>query len=139
MIAADAVVSGADLHHTENELLESKDRQYPERWWKDKVPSPGALLLLLGVKGELPQLTHHTLLFTDDWHTNFDAIFGENKMIPDPASIYICRPSASDDSVAPEGYEKPVRARPRARRPRQRPRRASRAPATSGSRRPPTA
>jgi 1-hydroxy-2-isopentenylcarotenoid 3,4-desaturase len=105
IIAADAVVSGADLHHTENHLLEEKDRQYPEKWWKDKVPSPGALLLLLGVKGELPQLTHHTLLFTDDWHTNFDAIFGENKRIPDPASIYICRPSASDDSVAPAGHE----------------------------------
>ncbi|MDT0117717.1 phytoene desaturase family protein [Microbacterium sp. PRF11] len=105
VIAADAVVSGADLHHTENHLLEEKDRQYPEKWWDDKVPSPGALLLLLGVKGELPQLTHHTLLFTDDWHTNFDNIFGENKRIPDPASIYICRPSATDDSVAPEGHE----------------------------------
>ncbi|KEP72412.1 phytoene dehydrogenase, partial [Microbacterium sp. SUBG005] len=52
VISADAVVSGADLHHTENDLLEEKDRQYPEKWWKDKVPSPGALLLLLGVKGE---------------------------------------------------------------------------------------
>ena len=105
IVPADAVVSGADLHHTETQLLEEGDRQYPEKWWKDRVPSPGALLLLLGVKGELPQLTHHTLLFTDDWHTNFDAIFGENKRIPDPASIYVCRPSASDDSVAPAGHE----------------------------------
>ncbi|MFF0910008.1 phytoene desaturase family protein [Microbacterium enclense] len=105
VISADAVVSGADLHHTENDLLEAPDRQYPEKWWRNRVPSPGALLLLLGVEGDLPQLTHHTLLFTDDWHTNFDAIFGENKRIPDPASIYICRPSASDTSVAPAGHE----------------------------------
>jgi len=105
VVSADAVVSGADLHHTETRLLERADRQYPEKWWRTRVPSPGALLLLLGVRGELPQLAHHTLFFTDDWGANFDAIFGAHKRIPDPASVYVCRPSASDDSVAPDGYE----------------------------------
>ena len=32
--------------------------------------------MLLGVRGELPQLAHHTLLFTDRWEEGFDAIFG---------------------------------------------------------------
>ena len=33
------------------------------------------------------------------------AIFGEHTRIPDPASIYVCKPSATDPTVAPEGSE----------------------------------
>ncbi|QCQ16354.1 phytoene desaturase family protein [Microbacterium sp. RG1] len=102
---ADVVVSSADLHHTETRLVPERYRTYPESWWTSKTPSYGALLVLLGVKGELPELTHHTLLFTEDWRTNFAAIFGDATRIPDPASLYVCRPSATDPSVAPAGHE----------------------------------
>ncbi len=78
---------------------------YPEKWWASKTPSPGALLLMLGVEGALPQLAHHTLLFTEDWRANFDDIFGRHPRIPQPASLYVCRPSATDPSVAPAGHE----------------------------------
>ncbi|WP_169582190.1 MULTISPECIES: phytoene desaturase family protein [Microbacterium] len=104
-VDADLVVSTADLHHTETQLLPRELQTYPESWWAKRSPSPGALLLLLGVKGELPQLAHHTLLFTDDWRSNFDDIFGSRTRIPDPASLYVCRPSATDSTVAPEGHE----------------------------------
>ncbi|MCC4906891.1 phytoene desaturase family protein [Microbacterium sp. cx-59] len=102
---ADLVVSTADLHHTENALLPAEARTYPEKWWTSKTPSFGALLVLLGVRGELPALSHHTLLFTEDWRANFADIFGADSRIPDPASLYVCRPSATDDDVAPEGHE----------------------------------
>lgn len=101
----DLVVSTADLHHTETHLLGETDRSYSERWWRRRNPGPGALLLLLGVDGELPQLAHHTLLFAKDWERNFADVFGPAGRIPDPASIYICRPSATDDAVAPVGAE----------------------------------
>lgn len=104
-IEADLVVSAADLHHTETALLPRELQTYPEEWWKKRQPSPGALLLLLGVEGELPELAHHTLLFVDAWKDNFEAIFGADAHIPDPASIYVCRPSATDDTVAPAGHE----------------------------------
>lgn len=104
-IPADLVVSGADLHHTETQLLPRAQQTYPEEWWRSRTPSPGALLLMLGVEGSLPQLAHHTLLFTHDWRANFDDIFGSRPRIPDPASIYICRPSATDPSVAPPEHE----------------------------------
>lgn len=104
-LAADLVVSTADLHHTETTLLPRELQTYPESWWAKRAPSPGALLLLLGVEGSLPQLAHHTLLFTDDWRTNFDDIFGSDTRIPEPASLYVCRPSATDPSVAPPGHE----------------------------------
>lgn len=102
---ADIVVSGADLHHTETRLLNAADRSYPEQWWERRTSGPGAVLAMLGVRGELPELPHHSLFFTDDWHENFDAIFGERKRVPSPASIYVCKPSATDPSVAPAGHE----------------------------------
>jgi phytoene desaturase len=105
LISADLVVSAADLHHTETALLPRPLQTYPEAWWRRRTPSPGALLLLLGVEGRLPELAHHTLLFADDWRRGFDDIFGRRPAIPDPASLYICRPSATDDAVAPSGDE----------------------------------
>lgn len=102
---AEIVVSGADLHHTETTLLPDRFRSYPERWWHRRVSGPGAVLVLLGVRGRLPQLPHHSLLFTRDWQANFSAIFDEPRRIPDPPSLYVCKPSETDPSVAPEGHE----------------------------------
>lgn len=104
-VRADIVVSAADLHHTETTLLPEALQTYPEKYWEKRVPGPSALLLYLGVRGGLPQLEHHTLLFTADWHDNFGRIFGKETSVPSPASLYVCRPSATDDSVAPEGHE----------------------------------
>ncbi|WP_024356945.1 phytoene desaturase family protein [Leucobacter chironomi] len=102
---ANFVVSGADLHHTETALLPPELRSYPEAWWDRLESGPGAVIVLLGVRGSLPQLEHHSLFFTRDWQANFRAIFGEQPSVPDPASIYVCRPSATDGDVAPEGHE----------------------------------
>ncbi|KQQ95522.1 phytoene dehydrogenase [Leifsonia sp. Leaf325] len=102
-LAGDEVVSAADLHHTETELVDEAVRTYPERWWNRRMSGPGAVLVMLGVRGALPQLAHHTLFFTSDWRTNFDRIFGSKPRIPDPASFYTCMPSATDAGVAPAG------------------------------------
>ena len=102
---ADIVVSAADLHHTETTLLEPEQQTYPERYWQKQLAGPSALLLYLGVKGSLPELEHHTLLFTREWEKGFDAIFGANPTVPDPASLYVCKPSGVDPDVAPEGFE----------------------------------
>ncbi len=102
---ADVVVSAADLHHTETALLPREARSYPESWWQKRQSGPGAVLVLLGVEGEVPELGHHSLFFTRDWQANFEAIFGEDRHIPDPASLYVCKPSATDPHVAPAGHE----------------------------------
>ena len=102
---ADLVVSAADLHHTETVLLPQHLQTYPERYWQHRIPGPGGLLLHLGIRGELPSLAHHTLLFTSDWKENFGKIFGKETSVPDPASLYVCRPSATDPGAAPEGHE----------------------------------
>ena len=104
-IEADIVVSAADLHHTETELLEESQQTYPQAYWDKAVPGPSAVLLFLGVRGELPELEHHTLLFARDWRRGFDAIFGSDPHVPAPASLYVCKPSGVDSAVAPDGHE----------------------------------
>lgn len=103
-VAADIIISNADLHFTETELLPPELQTYPERYWQKKQAGPSALLMYLGVDGKIPQLEHHNLFFTQDWQANFQAIF-HDKSWPSPASIYICKPSQTDPTVAPEGCE----------------------------------
>ena len=102
---ADIVVSAIDEHHTETALLGESDRSYSPKRWNKQVSGPSAVLIMLGVEGALPELLHHTLFFSNDWHDNFDAIFGTPTRIPDEPSLYVCKPSATDDDVAPEGHE----------------------------------
>ncbi|MEO6200328.1 MAG: phytoene desaturase family protein [Cryobacterium sp.] len=102
-LEGDVVVSAADLHHTETELVPVGQQSYPERWWRRRVSGPGAVLVMLGVRGDLPELAHHTLFFTRDWAENFGRIFGKNPSVPAPASFYACMPSATDATVAPPG------------------------------------
>ncbi|MGN6252911.1 MAG: phytoene desaturase family protein [Marmoricola sp.] len=104
-IEADVVVGAADLHHLETALLPAHLQTHPARVWRRRAPGPGAVLAMLGVQGALPELAHHSLFFTSDWDRNFDDIYGHRPRVPDPASIYVCKPSATDATVAPPGAE----------------------------------
>jgi phytoene desaturase len=104
-LPADVVVGAADLHHLETGLLPPSLQTHPERAWRRRSPGPGAVLAMLGVEGRLPQLAHHSLFFTADWDQNFDDIFGPDARVPDPASVYVCKPSETDPTVAPAGCE----------------------------------
>lgn len=103
-IDAGIVISNADLHHTETQLLEKQYSSYPESYWKKRQPGPSALLISLGIKGNLNNLEHHNLYFVDDWKENFASIYG-TKTIPKNASIYICNPSKTDPTAAPNDSE----------------------------------
>ncbi|WP_413451341.1 phytoene desaturase family protein [Georgenia phoenicis] len=102
-VRADVVVAATDLHHVETELLPPALRERPARWWERRDPGPGGVLVYLGVDGRLPQLPHHTLLFTEDWDRNFRDI--REGRVPRPASAYVCTPSRTDPSVAPQDAE----------------------------------
>lgn len=103
-IAADIVISNADMHFTETQLLPRQLQSYPETYWRKKQSAPSALLMYLGIDGKLPELTHHNLIFTKNWRQNFDDIF-KRQVLPKPASMYICKPSETDPNVAPKGTE----------------------------------
>jgi phytoene desaturase len=111
-LPADVVVSGADLFHTETALLPPEHRTLPEAWWEKKGPGISALLVMAGVRGELPELAHHSLFFSRDWPGNFDAILGPGTAapaadlrVPDVASLYVSRTTATDPGAAPAGHE----------------------------------
>jgi len=103
-VAADIIISNADIHHTETELLDHTARSYPDSYWNKKESGISALLLYIGVKGSLPQMEHHNLLFVDKWKQNFTDIY-THKRIPESASIYVSRTTATDRKTAPKDHE----------------------------------
>ncbi|GAA1495437.1 phytoene desaturase family protein [Paeniglutamicibacter kerguelensis] len=101
---ASVVVGAADLHHIESRLLPRKLRSSSDAAWKRRDPGPSAVLICLGIRGKLPKLLHHNLLFTQDWDENFGRI-RRGEPLDTETSIYVCMPSATDPGVAPAGHE----------------------------------
>lgn len=109
-IPAEIVVSGADLHHTERDLLPRS--LWSVRSWRHKDPGISCVVACLGVAGELPELTHHQLILSTDWDKDFAAIDGKGEF---SESIYVCKASETDPGSAPAGHSNvfvliPVRA-----------------------------
>ncbi|WP_164983794.1 phytoene desaturase family protein [Cellulomonas endophytica] len=112
LLEADVVVAATDRHHAETALLEERHADLPAAAWDERGPGVSALLVMAGVRGALPELAHHTLLFTRDWPDNFEAVLGRDRAsavaglrLPEPASVYVSRTTATDPSAAPEGHE----------------------------------
>jgi len=99
----DIVVSDADYAHTEQDLLPEHERGYSADYWEERTYAPSAFLLYLGVEGSVEPLAHHTLVLPTNWDPHFAQIFDEPAWPDDPA-YYLCVPSVTDDSVAPEGH-----------------------------------
>jgi phytoene desaturase len=104
IIDADIVISNADIVHTDQKLLESQYRQKSAKYWDKRLMAPSAFILYLGVDGNIPSLQHHNLLFSEHWEDNFKQIFKKPQWPTDP-SLYVCVPSKTDSSVAPQGKE----------------------------------
>jgi phytoene desaturase len=100
---ADRVVSNADYAHTEQEMLPPEKRQYDADYWDSRTYAPSAFLLYLGVEGDVDELAHHSLVLPTDWSDHFETIF-DRPAWPDDPAYYLCVPSKTDDSVAPEGH-----------------------------------
>jgi phytoene desaturase len=103
-IQSDIVVAGADYHHVEQHLLEEKYRMYDEKYWDSRQLSPSCMIFYVGVKKQIAGLLHHTLFFDTDFDKHLGEIY-ETKEWPSNPLFYVCAPSKTDDSVAPEGYE----------------------------------
>ncbi len=103
-LPADIVLSNASIHHTDSRLLPPALRTFSPRYWKTRTLAPSALIIYLGVRGRVPQLSHHNLLFARDWKRNFAEIFDDPQW-PEEPSLYVCAPSVTDPSVAPPDHE----------------------------------
>ena len=104
IISADVVIGGADYHHVEQQLLPKDSRQYDENYWAGRVMAPSSLVFYLGVEGKLPEMLHHNLFFDADFKLHSEEIYTTKKW-PSSPLFYVSVPSATDDTIAPSGYE----------------------------------
>lgn len=101
--AADYFVSGADYHHTDNDLLKAHSN-YSEKYWDSRKLAPSCLIFYLGVNKKIPNLQHHNLFFDENFDRHAAEIY-QNPGWPEAPLFYVCCPSKTDPSVAPEGME----------------------------------
>ncbi len=102
-IEFDGIIASCDYHHAER-LLTFENRNYTDRYWKKKTFAPSSLIYYLGLKVKLPKLTHHTLFFEHDIDKHLNSVYVEKNWPKDPL-FYVCCPSKTDPTVAPEGKE----------------------------------
>jgi phytoene desaturase len=100
-IKADLIVANADQARIETQLLDTAHQTYPATYWENKLYAPSGFIIYLGVRKKIKNLIHHNLMFCVDWKANFAQIF-DDKVLPEDPSLYVCAPSKTDPSVAPE-------------------------------------
>lgn len=104
-MAADLVVSNADVAHTYRHLIDSGARR---TWTDDRLErmdhTMSCFLLYLGVRKTYPQLEHHTLILTKRYRELVRDIF-DRKILPYDFSMYLHSPTKSDPGMAPPGCE----------------------------------
>ncbi len=104
ILTADVVVGSADYHHVEQQLLPESYRMYDQKYWDKRVMAPSSLLFYLGIDKKIPGLHHHNLFFDADFEAHAVEIYDKPQWPKDPL-FYLCAPSVTDPSVAPEGKE----------------------------------
>lgn len=103
-IDADVVVGGADYHHVETVLLPSEYQSYSAAYWNKRVMAPSCLLYYIGLNKKLEGITHHSLYFDTDFSLHGKEIYTTKEWPTNPL-FYLCAPSVTDKTVAPEGCE----------------------------------
>lgn len=102
-IEARAVVVNADAATAYERLLPDEAKGLPERLL-DGDPSTSALVMLLGVRRNMPELDHHNVFFSADYRREFADIF-ERRRAPDDPTVYVCASSRTDATQAPDDCE----------------------------------
>lgn len=100
---ADVFVSGADYHHTDQDLLNGH-ANYTKKYWDKRTMAPSSLLFYLGVNKKVDNLLHHNLFFDEPFAQHAQEIYKDPKW-PSAPLFYVCAPSKTDPHVAPEGME----------------------------------
>jgi phytoene desaturase len=104
-IAADVVVSNADVAWTYRNLLPGiKRKHWTDRKLDKAQYSNGLFVWYFGTKRQYPDVQHHTILLGPRYRALLDDIF-RRKHLADDFSIYLHRPTATDPSLAPAGCD----------------------------------
>ncbi|MGZ3866155.1 MAG: phytoene desaturase family protein, partial [Bacteroidia bacterium] len=103
-MVTDAVIASADYRHVEKNMLDEEYRNYDEKYWDKRTLAPSCLIFFVGVNKKIKNLIHHNLFFDADLEKHSKEIY-EDPEWPSNPLFYVCAPSKTDPSVAPEGYE----------------------------------
>jgi len=98
----DAVLSGADYHHSET-LLPKKYRQYSEKYWEKKTFAPSSLIFYVGFDKKLKNVDHHNLFFDTDFTKHANEIYEDPKWPEEP--LFYANFTSITDNTAPDGCE----------------------------------
>lgn len=101
---ADGIIAACDYHHFDQKILAPEYRQYTQAYWGKRVLAPSSILYYVGVKKKLKNLLHHNLFFDASFPEHAAEIYDEPAWPKNPL-FYVCAPSITDPTVAPEGYE----------------------------------
>ena len=100
---ADAVVLNADFAAAMRRLVPNHLRR---RWSDDEIArrqySCSTFMMYLGIEGTFDHLAHHTIWLAGDYEENLKDIEQRQCLSPNP-SFYVCNPSRTDPTLAPEG------------------------------------
>lgn len=102
-IKHDLWLSGGDYHHTES-LLPKEYQSYTSDYWNKRKMAPSSIIYYLGVNKRLPNLKHHNLFFDADFGVHGEHLYTNKQFTKNPL-FYVCAPSLTDTSVAPDGHE----------------------------------
>lgn len=100
----DGVIAAADYHHVEEQLLGNADKNYTAAYWDKRVLAPSSLIFYLGLTKPIKRLGHHTLFFEESLKQHAIEIY-KTPQWPSKPLFYVCCPSKTDNSVAPDGHE----------------------------------
>ena len=100
----DCIIASADYAHVEKKLIDSKYKNYSQKYWEKKKFSPSALIFYLGINKQLNKLIHHNLFFDEDVEECTKEIY-KYKTWPKKPLFYVCCPSKTDKKVAPNKKE----------------------------------
>jgi len=102
-LPSDWVISNADPVHLYKTLLPRENVRWMARFKADKWrKSMGLFVLFFGTNRQYPEVAHHTILMGPRYEELLNDIFNR-KILADDFSIYLHRPSATDESFAPSG------------------------------------
>ena len=105
-INANYVICNADPPAVyENLLNGNKSSSFLFEWKKNRMEySMGLFVYYFGTKKIYKNIEHHTIKFGNKYKEHLDDIF-ENKKLNNDISYYLHRPSATDQSMAPENHD----------------------------------
>jgi phytoene desaturase len=103
-LTADIIISSADYHFTETNLIPKSHRSYSEKYWESRTMAPSSLLYYIGLNKKLINLAHHNLFFDMPFKPHAEEIYS-NPSWPQNPLFYASITTKTDLSGAPDNCE----------------------------------